>query len=303
MQQKIIAGFLILTLVLIFPHASAQLYAEEQISQKAVQVTIDREGNVKVTHEINNLDEQKQLELIKGTVSNLQIMDQFGKIESIKINEEYNSITISPNQGELTVQYDLEDVLILKDDIWTLDFRYLHTTNFFFPDELGSLVTNGVSVNLNDKKGLACYGCQIVIEYSIDEPKSIKQVSFGDKKFLVEIITFAEIDNFNFNQDKGEINFEINNEDQFVTTIIPLELLREPFTVFLNNEKIIFTDFNSSETHAWIKIKPTSTGEVTINGTMSEPTIDSQVITIIALASLGVIVIIAVFVVRKFSRH
>ncbi|MGB0855845.1 MAG: hypothetical protein ACPGQP_02295, partial [Nitrosopumilus sp.] len=225
MQQKIILSFLILTLVMVFPHANAQADSIEQASQKLVEITIDLEGNVKVTHQINNSSQQKQLELVKGTVSNLEIINELGEIKSVETDEETKSIMISPNQGKLTVQYDLGDELILKNNVWTFDFRYLQKTNFFFPDELGTIFANGISVNLNEKKGLACHGCQILLEYSVSEPKNIIQVNLGDREFLVEIITFADFENFGFNQNKGEINFQINDENQFVTTIIPVELL------------------------------------------------------------------------------
>lgn len=311
MQQKIIPSFLILTLVVVFPQANAQADSIEQASQKLVEITIDLEGNVKVTHQINNSNQQKQLELVKGTVSNLEIINELGERKSVETDKETKSIIISPNQGKLTVQYDLGDELILKNNVWTLDFRYLQKTNFFFPDELGTIFTNGISVNLNEKKGLACHGCQVLLEYSLNEPKNIRQVNLGDRGFLVEIITFADFENFGFNQNKGEINFQINDENQFVTTIIPVELLREPYSVFLDNEKITFHDSINNGTHIWIKMKPTSSGEITIDGTTTgstvnsqiiEDTIDPQITTIVVLV-VGILAIIAIVLIRKFNHR
>ena len=218
---------------------------------------------------------------------------------------------IAPNQGELTVQYDLEDELIIKNNVWTLDFRYLQTTNFFFPDELGTIFTNGIPVNLDDKKGLTCHGCQVLLEYSLNEPKKIRQVNLDNKEFFVGISTFADFENFSFNQNEGEISFQINDENQFVTTIIPIELLWEPYSVLLDNEKIIFHDYINNGTHVWIKIKPTGSGDITINGTTTKPVLDPQIvdntinpqITIIIISIVGILVIIAIFLVRKVSRR
>ena len=311
MQQKIILSFLVLTLIVVFPQVTAQSDSTKQASQKLVEITLDLEGNVKVTHQINNSNQQIQLELVKGTVSNLEIINELGERKVIETDNETKSILIAPNQGKLTVQYDLGDELILKNNIWTLDYKYLERTNFFFPDELGTIFTNGIPANLNEKKGLACHGCQVLLEYSVNEPKNIRQVSLDDKKFFVEIITFVDFENFSFNQNEGEINFQIKDENQFVTTIIPVDLLWEPYSVLLDNEKIDFHDYINNGTHVWIKIKPTSSGEIIINGTTTEPavdpkirenTLDSQII-IIIISIVGISAIIAIFLVRKFSRR
>ena len=79
MQQRIILGFLILTLVTVFPQVTAQLDSIKQADQKLVEITIDLEGNVKVKHQINNSNQQAQLELVKGTISNLEIINELGQ--------------------------------------------------------------------------------------------------------------------------------------------------------------------------------------------------------------------------------
>ena len=311
MQQKIILSFLILTLIIVFPQVTAQSDFMEQVNQKLVEITIDLEGNVKVSHQINSSNEQRELELVKGTVSNLEIINELGQKKLVETDKETKSIMIAPNQGELIVQYDLGDELTLKNNVWTLDFRYLQRTNFFFPDELGTIFANEMSVNLNEKKGLACHGCQILLEYSINEPKTTRQVNLDDKEFLVEIITFADFENFGFNQDDGKINFQLKDENQFVTTIIPVELLWEPYNVLLDNEKISFHDSINNGTHVWINIKPTSSGEIIIDGTTTEPIVDPQKIenildpqiTIIIISIVVILVIITIFLIRKVSRR
>ena len=41
------------------------------------------------------------------------------------------------------------------------------------------------------------------------------------------------------NQPAKKISFKINDSNQFVTTVIPLELLWGPYAVFLDDEKIV----------------------------------------------------------------
>lgn len=313
MQQKVLTGFLILVLLFIFPQSNAQTDSTKYVNQESVELRIDTEGNVKVTHEVNNSNEIRQLELVKGTVSNLIIIDETETEKSVEINEQTNSILILPGQGELKVQYDLDDVLEVKNNIWTLNFKYLHTTNFFFPDKLDTLFTNGIPVNLNDKKGLACHGCQIFLEFTVNEPKNIEKIDLGNKEFLVEVITFAELNDFNFNLKNEEINFKVNDSNQFITTIIPLELLSEPFEVKLDDESFSFHKYINNGTHIWLNMRPDNSGEITIKGLTTidpktiEPPITEQMtdpqIIIIMASIIGIAGIAAFFLIKKSSRH
>ena len=81
----------------------------------------------------------------------------------------------------------------------------------------------------------------MILEYSINDPKIFKNVKWEDKEFVVEINSHSNIDNFIFDQPTKSITFDVSKENKFVTTIIPLELLWEPYTVvLLDDEKILF---------------------------------------------------------------
>ena len=92
-----------------------------------------------------------------------------------------------------------------------------------------------------------------------------------NKEFFVEITTFANIENFNFNQPTKEIKFNVNESNQFITTIIPLELLWGPYAVFLDDKKILFQDYKNNGTHVWINMRPDTAGEISIIGTTVIP--------------------------------
>ncbi|MBI4130998.1 MAG: hypothetical protein HY476_00720, partial [Nitrosarchaeum sp.] len=121
-------------------------------------------------------------------------------------------------------------------------------------------------VYLDEKKGIACHGCQMILEYSIDEPKILKNIEFDKKEFLIEIRTFTEINQFNFDQTTKSISFDVNGEKQFVTAIIPLELLPTPHNVYMGDEKIFFHEYNNNGTHVWLNIRPDNSGNVSIIG-------------------------------------
>ena len=298
MNSKIITSFLILLIIFMIPQAYAQSESVGEVSQKLVQVTIDSKGKVEVVHEIRNSNQDKILKFVNGTVSNLEFIDKFGRQESVNVADGLKSMPILANQGELFVKYDLDDALVLQNNIWTLNFRYLETTTFVIPEEVGLLFANERPILLEGKNAFTCHGCQMVLEYSIDEPRKIQHVDWENQKFVVEMITFTEIDNFEFNQPSKQISFKINDSNQFVTTIIPLELLWGPYVVLLDDEKIFFNEYLNNGTHVWVNIKPETTGEVAIIGTTVVPEFP-----IIAPLAIGFLMIIIMPFVRKFNLH
>ena len=197
MKTKIFSSFLILTLIiLVFPQVNAQSDSFKEVSQKSLHITIDQEGNVSVVHEIQDGTESRQLSFVEGDVFNVEFIDKFGRTESVEVDKEAENIIILPNQGKLFVRYDLDNALILKDDVWTWNYRYLQTTTFTVPEEVNLLFANQQPIFLDDKNGFVCHGCQMILEYSINQPKNIKQISWEDKEFLVEMKTFADIESF-----------------------------------------------------------------------------------------------------------
>ena len=296
MNSKIITSFLILLLILVVPQVYAQSDSFNEVSQKLVQVTIDREGNVEILHQIQESNESRELKFVDGTVSNLKFIDKFGRQESVEVTKEMDNIVILPNQGELFVKYDLNDALVLKNNIWTLDFRYLETTTFVMPEEVKLFFVNERPVFLEKKNAFTCHGCQMILEYSIDEPKILEYVNWENKEFVVEMITFAEIESFEFNQPTKKISFKVNDNNQFVTTIIPLELLWGPYAVFLDDEKTFFHEYVNNGTHVWVNMKPDTAGEIIIIGTTVVPEFP-----IIAPLAIGFLIILVIPLIRKVN--
>ena len=158
------------------------------------------------------------------------------------------------------------------------------------------LFVNERPVFLGEKNGFSCHGCQMLLEYSINEPKNIKQVNWEDKEFLVIVRTLAEIESFDFNQSTKKISFKINDDNQFVTIIIPLEFLWEPYVVFLDEEKIGQHKFNNNGTHVWLNIRPETPGEISIIGTTVIPEFP-----IIAPLLIGFLMILVMPLMKKVN--
>ena len=297
MKTEILGFLVILSLIVVIPIADAQISIGQKANQKSVEVIINSEGEVHVKHIVHKSSLPTDLELIYGTVSNVSVTNEEGDELLFSMNDD-RTLLVQPSNEESIVEYDLEHALIQTNGVWTWSFRYLETTSFYFPDEAKLIFSNERPVYLDEKKGISCHGCQMVLEYSINESKILENVTWEDKEFEVEILTHSNIDNFVFDQPTRSISFDVSNENQFVTTIIPLELLWNPYVVFLDDEKIFFHEYNNDGTHVWLSLKPETSGTISIIGTTVIPEFP-----IIAPLAIGFLMILALPFTRKFNLH
>lgn len=257
--------FLVIIAIIIIPEVNAQIPGQDS-KQKSVQITISLAGEIQVEHIIDDLKVPVQIDLINGTKSNLTVKDQEGNdVQYGQIGGD--SLMILPSENETIIDYDLEDKLILKDNVWTLDFLYPESTSFVFPEQVDLIFVNNQPAYLGEKDGILCHGCQMILEYSLGEPKIFENVKIQDNEFLIEIRTWDKVNQFGFDP-SGGISFEVIGNDKFVTTILPVNLLSKPYQVFLDEEKIRFQTTYNNETHVWLNMKPQNSGEVSITGTL-----------------------------------
>ncbi|MEK0322308.1 MAG: hypothetical protein QQN42_00205 [Nitrosopumilus sp.] len=296
MNMKVIGFLIILSIIFIIPVADAQLSIGAKAVQKSVEVIINSNGEIHVKHVIISSNLPSQVDLIEGTVSNLVVTNEQGKEKEFIIVGDKNGVMIFSSQRNSIIEYNLDNVLSQKDNLWTWDFSYLETTSFIMPKEVDLVFVSGTPVFLGEKNGIACHGCQMVLEYPINELKNINQVNWKDKEFLVETRTSSEIENFDFNQPAKKISFKVNDNNQFVTIIIPLELLWEPYSVFLNDDKILKREIMNNGTHVWLNIRPETSGEITIIGATVIPEFP-----IIAPLAIGFLMILVVPLMKKFN--
>lgn len=294
--------FLIIFTIVIIPTANAQIPGEDS-KQKSVQVTISLTGEMQVKHVINDLDVPSQIDLINGTRSNLTVKDQEGNdVQFGQIGEGY-SLLILPSSEESVIEYDLDEKLILKDNVWTLDFLYLESTSFIFPEKVDLIFVNDQPAYLGEKNGILCHGCQMILEYSLDEPKIFENIIIHDDEFLIEIRSWAKVDQFSFDPSSG-ISFKVAGDDNFVTTILPVNLLSQPYQVYLDEKKIRFQNNFNNETHVWITMKPQNSGEVLITGTLiSEIKIAPEESIQLEIVILGIVIIGAIILSIFFFKR
>ena len=297
MNSEKIVFLAIVTLIIVIPTANAEVSIAEKAEQKSVGITINSIGEVHVKQMIKFSNMPTQIELVNGTISNLKITNEVGEEKQHGMVGE-NNVLILPSNEDTIIEYDLKDALFFKDNMWTWSFRYLEDTSFILPKEVDLIYVNGKPVYLDKMRGILCHGCQMVLEYSVNEPRVIKNVKWEDKEFRVEIRSLAEINQFSFEQSTKNISFEVNGENQFVTVIIPSELLWGPYDVFLGDEKIQSYEYINNGTHVWVSMKPDNSGNVSIIGTTVVPEFP-----LIAPLAVGFLMIVILPIIRKVNLH
>ena len=303
-MKKFAIIFLTIVAIIIIPQANAQIPGQNS-EQKSVEINVSLMGDMKVKHVIKGmLDFPYQLDLINGTKSNLTVKDPEGIDAQYGTIGEGNSIMILPSRDETIVEYEVEDELIFKDNLWTLDFFYLESTSVIFPEELDLVYVNNQPAFLGEKNGILCHGCKMILEYSSNEPKIVENIKIQDNEFLIEIRTWAKINQFSFDPSKG-INFEVDGDNKFVTAIIPVDFLAKPYQGFLDEEKILYHQFPTNETHVGINMRPQNSGEILISGTLvpeikisPEESIGPEII-VIGIIIIGAVAASVFFLKRK----
>ena len=258
---------IIFTILIIIPTANGQIPNEES-KQKSIEVIINKTGDVHVKHVIKPLDSPAQIDLIEGEKSNITVKDQDGNDIVHGSVGENEFLMIFPLNDFTIVEYDLSDQLLLIDNFWTWDFLYLESTIFIFPEEIGLVYVNDRPAYLGEAEGITCHGCQMILEYSLDEPIFLEKLKIQEKEFLIETSTWGEINSISFDPLLKGVKFEVLEKNRLVTTIIPIALLSEPYQVFLDGEKIFFHEYLSNSTHVWLNMRPQNSGEVSITGTI-----------------------------------
>ena len=267
-------AFTILTVVLFstFPQIFAQQFSLGDLAAQDLEITITEDGKVHVIHNIIGNNRVQHVPFVAENYSNLQIYNEDGNEPTnsvVKSQTEF--ILLFPTSKDMVVEYDLEDALVLKDGMWTWEFVYLAETVFYFPEKADLVFANGNPVLIEDFKGMKCHGCQATIQYVIDEPIFNKVVNWEDEEFVVVFRTLSEIKSFEFDQPRRMIMFDIDEPGQFVTMLIPLELLWNPYDVYLNDQNINKNRFLVNDTHVAFSVKPHTTGTIMIIGTSAVP--------------------------------
>ena len=305
MNKKIFLIVSIIVAVIIIPIANAQLIIGNEANQESVEIKLNQSKIANVKHIVSNSNSPVTLNLFKGEISNLTVKNEEGNnmLESGErvgiINDGLGneSILIFPSNQNSIVEYNLEDITTLYDNIWTGRVAYSETYSVLFSEDVEMIFLNNNLIQLGNNKGLSINeGGEIVLQYYDNIPKTVKQIQWEEDFFDVELISNTEIENFSFEQESKSISFEINEINEFVTITMSEKLLGGPYLILLDDEKIKYNKYIQQENHISLSMKPESIGQITIIGTTVIPEF-SMFIPLI----MGFVIILTVPLMRKFS--
>lgn len=270
--KKILVTLVIVGLFFSMSEAFGQITFGEK-PQQIIKIIINENGIAHVTHEVEgSVKTTQQVETIVGKMSNFSVVDRDGNdVQHLTLEKDPIAVVLPPsNHDMIFIRYDLSDVIVLKDGIWTWKWVGIEATNFYFPKNVDMIWINDRPIYIGEK-GIRQHGGAMTLEYVPDEPIISKEVVWEDKKFEVGIKTLTDIDVFEFNQLEKRITFNIPKNNSLVTAIIPLELLWEPYDVYLNSNQTLNSEFYNNGTHAWLGFRPDTAGTINIIGTTVVP--------------------------------
>jgi hypothetical protein len=307
MNKKNCLLVLVFTLILIIPSANAQLTIGEKANQKLIEVKLNDSGVITIKHLVSVSNSPVTTNLFEGKIANLKVTDESGEDiftngsgAGIANDEKGNlSIFIFSLGKDVTIEYNLENASTLIDNMWNVKLSYDQTYSILFQNNTDTIYLNNSLIQLGENKGITMNGGgNINLKYYSNTPKIIQEVKWEENKFDVEIITNSEIKDFNFDQAKKNISFQINEKNQFITVTMSNKLLGGPYMILLDDESIVYSKFLKNENYTSLSIKPESTGQITIIGTTVIPEF-SMFIPLI----MGFLIILTVPFMKKFSLH
>ena len=270
--KKILVTLVFVGLFFSMSEAFGQITFGEK-PQQTIKIIIDENGIAHVTHEVvGSPKTTHQVETVVGKMSNLTVVDREGNdVQYLTLEKDPIAIVLTPSNNDMIfIKYDLSDVIVLKDGVWTWEWAGIEKTNFYFPDSVDMIWVNDRPVYIGEK-GIRQHGGKMTLEYVIDEPVVLKEVEWEEKKFTVAIRTLTNVGLFEFNQPAKSITFDVAKGNPLVTVIIPLELLWEPYEVYLNSNKTLNREFYNNGTHVWLGFRPDTFGTMNVVGTTVVP--------------------------------
>jgi hypothetical protein len=268
--------------------AFAQEFNFGSPANQAVQIQIDEEGNAYVKHVVEKSRNSQQISVISDNFYNFTIADvRGGEIDFAEVSGETMTLLIFPTDINVVMEYVIDKAVTEENGLWTWNYLYPASTTFFMPKDVEFVLANSIPVPLQEVKGIRCHGCQLKLEYEERTSEKIQQITWEDKSFDVRILATGTISELRFDQPNKMISIDVE-KNQYVTLVIPKELLWNPYEVLLNDKPIVKYEFYQTDKEAWLNFKPNENGTVTIIGVSAVP--EFPLATILVLGAAMVVV-------------
>ncbi len=234
-----------------------------QLGDDYVTIIVTSDGNVKISQTLfpKTFVSTIDVPIISSKISHLLAIDEKNILLGTTQNQNLLKIA-TLGASTVNLKYDA-DVLTYESGVFKLKYDSKIESSVSLPP-LSKLVSiNTIPIEITDKKYILPPG-DISLSFTI-RPVTSKEffVPVGDSQYKVETITAAKIEEFSANA--NVIQFTIKDR-AIVLTIIPKEVMVNPYDATLNGEDVSFNQFHQNNTHSWIRIDPHEKGLVKILG-------------------------------------
>ena len=226
---------LIITLSII-PFAFADI-PFDQVAQQEIKIYVGNGADARVVHDIRDFNGTAKVEFIDGH-SNLNVPCLLScpyELDNAEQNFEASKYMVFKQypafHTDLTVEYDLENVMELNDGLWKWNFSDDSNPGFYFDDGIDIVFINSAPIDISQAPGIKCLGsggdsCEIILEF-FDKDQTLSS-SFIEPYILIQ--TDGKISNFKI--EKNIIKFDVKKQGQYVLIDIPTNVIIEKPNVY-----------------------------------------------------------------------
>ena len=253
------------------------------IQSDRIILEIEKSEKIHVKHfiEFGSWDTNKSIKILSGEHSNLKVADEDGDNIGHGISGETFAdseyVVMKQKLGccDVVIEYDLENFMILKDDLWFKEIGFPHDVEIVFSDDIELIFVNSRAVDISDAKGINCIGCGMTLEFLNQENIKSYELSKEEIVHKLDVISNGEIDNLRFIKHTNTIEFEIKKENQLLVMDIPFDIILNPYKVYLTEkndmtldqmDQIRKSEFAMDEDSGSVTFRPYAKGIVSILG-------------------------------------
>lgn len=245
-------------------------------------VAILGNGTVSVEHEVAGGGEARRVPLLGGQGARLVDVRAVGaggdggEIGGIEVSDDGSHAVVPAGSGSLLVRYGLEGAMRLSEpSTYSWSFLYRATTSFTLPDGVDVAFVNGQAVHFTGARAFTCHGCQMELEFTVDEPRGVQTFEMGGvdgekERIDVGVWTAAEVGPLAFDPASGSIAYEAGGVSdaggRWVTLVVPPGLLGPPYRAEIGGENAPVTTFDAGGGMIGVSARPAEDGTVRIFG-------------------------------------
>ena len=253
-----------------------------EASVPSLAVTIFEDGGVSVVHRVGGGGHDRAVRLLGGGggPTGIEVVHAEGggggsAVAGFEVLEGGSAVAVPPTGEDVLVRYALEGAL---EESWprtySWSFLYRATTSFTLPDSVDVAFVNGRAVYFTGARAFNCHGCQMDIEFTVDESKDVQRFELGGgqgqggpRAFDVEVWTSAQVGALALDPASKTIAYKVDGAGgRWVTLLIPSELLGPPYQASIDGERAAVTTFDAGDGRFGVSVRPAGNADVRITG-------------------------------------